>query len=137
MTTLSMEHFGVFNPGIPFLALYVTFIVMPVKQVTYFSCTVQTKKVQQKGSLQKMEVELEEMHFADESYLWMLHELEQAGKTGIPIIVNGETYSGSAERKIITVCEGTTYMEDYIADTEGRIIQINFDQIRHLPDFKC
>lgn len=84
-----------------------------------------------------MEVELEEIHFADESYLWMLHELEQAGKTGIPIIVNGETYSGPAKRNILTVCEGTTYMEDYIADTEGRIIQINFDQIRHLPDLKC
>lgn len=80
-----------------------------------------------------MGVESENLHCADESYLWMLHELEQAGKTGIPIIVNGEAYSGSPERNILTIREGVTYMEDYIADTEGRIVQINFEQIRHLP----
>ena len=80
-----------------------------------------------------MEVESENRYYDEESYLWLLHELEQSGKTGIPVIVNGEAYSGSAKRNILTVQEGATYMEDYIADTEGRIVQISFDQIRHLP----
>lgn len=70
----------------------------------------------------------------DQSYLWMLKELGEAKKKGIPAIVNGKEFFYPERKKTGFVCENAVYMEDYIADSQGRIIQIHFNKIRDLPD---
>lgn len=75
--------------------------------------------------------------YSESSYLWMLKELERAKQAGIPIVLNGEEVEKNQEPKWLLVredsnYEASTYMEDFVSDAQGRIVQIHFDRVRYL-----
>ena len=43
-----------------------------------------------------------------------------------------EIYSSDDSQELYQVLEDAAYMEDYLSDEEGHIIQINFDKINQL-----
>lgn len=63
---------------------------------------------------------------------WITEELELASKQGIPAAVNGILYNSRENSSLPILLEHETYMEDFINDDYGNIVQINFDRIRHL-----
>lgn len=60
---------------------------------------------------------------------WIISEIKEAEKYGIVVNVEGMAYSSDETADLAYVLEDAVYMKEYIGDTEGRIIQINFDKI--------
>ncbi len=65
-------------------------------------------------------------------YNWIRGEIRKAEKKGIHVNVCGVRYSSDDTGKLYQVLEDAVYMEDYLCDEEGRIVQINFDKINQL-----
>ncbi len=65
-------------------------------------------------------------------YEWIRSEICEAEKKGIHVNVCGVRYSSDDSQELYKVLEDAVYMEDYLCDEEGRIIQINFDKINQL-----
>lgn len=63
---------------------------------------------------------------------WIAEELEQANRQGIPASINGVLYDGKRGVPPPLMFEQGSYMEDFVNDESGNIIQINFDRVRHL-----
>lgn len=62
---------------------------------------------------------------------WIAEEIELAHRQGIPASINGVLYGSEADTSIPVMLEQGTYMEDFVNDECGNIVQINFDRIRH------
>lgn len=62
---------------------------------------------------------------------WITEEIELANRQGIPASVNGIPYDGTEETSLPLLLEQGSYMEDFVNDERGNIIQINFDRVRH------
>lgn len=67
--------------------------------------------------------------FACDNYEWISDEIEYAEKNGIIVSVCGKYYSSRNRDELMYVLEDGIYMKDYISDSEGKIIQINFNKI--------
>lgn len=65
-------------------------------------------------------------------YEWIISEICEAEKNGIQVNVCGIRYSSDDSQELYQVLEDAAYMEDYLSDEEGHIIQINFDKINQL-----
>lgn len=63
---------------------------------------------------------------------WITEEMELASKQGIPASINGICYNSWEGSSIPILLEQGFYMEDFINDDYGNIVQVNFDRIRHL-----
>lgn len=63
--------------------------------------------------------------------LWIHDEIRRAEDSGIPTSVNGVPYHSSDSGSPPVFAENDVYMEDFINDDDGRIVQVNFEQIRH------
>ena len=63
---------------------------------------------------------------------WVEKELVRASESGIPAYVDGVPYHEIPENSLPLVLENGIFMEDYLNDESGTIIQINFERIRHL-----
>lgn len=62
-------------------------------------------------------------------YEWIISEIKEAEKYGILVNVEGVNYSSEETAELFHVLEDAVYMKEYLGDSEGRIIQINFDKI--------
>ncbi len=62
-------------------------------------------------------------------YEWIVSEIKEAEKYGIAVNVEGVNYSSDETKELFYVLEDAVYMKEYLGDSEGRIIQINFDKI--------
>lgn len=62
-------------------------------------------------------------------YEWIMGEIREAEKYGILVNVEGVNYSSDETVELFHVLEDAVYMKEYLGDSEGRIIQINFDKI--------
>ncbi len=66
---------------------------------------------------------------ACDNYEWIADEIEYAEKNGIMVSVCGKYYSSYNRDDLLYVLEEGIYMKDYLSDSEGKIIQINFNKI--------
>lgn len=64
---------------------------------------------------------------------WVLEEIQRAIVRGISVRVDGICSLESVENTS-RVHEEVTYMEDYIGDEEGRIIEISFSRVKVLEN---
>ena len=62
--------------------------------------------------------------------LWIHDEIKRAANSGIPTSVNGVPYDYSNPGIPPVFAENGVYMEDFINDEHGRIVQVNFEHIR-------
>lgn len=61
---------------------------------------------------------------------WVLNEIEQAAQKGISSKVDGIYYDVSNPPKLPRLREEESYMEEFIGDDTGKIIEIIFHKIR-------
>lgn len=64
--------------------------------------------------------------------LWIMEEIHRAIIQGISVRVDG-ICSIETKGSVSGVQEEVTYMEDYIGDADGRIVEISFSRVR-LPE---
>ncbi len=62
-------------------------------------------------------------------YSWLLDELEQAESVGVDFHVDGNVYTTADAERLYQVMENAYYMKSYIGDSDGKIIQIDFEHL--------
>ena len=67
--------------------------------------------------------------YAHDNYEWISGEIEYAERNGIMVSVCGKYYSSQNKNELMYVLEEGIYMKDYISNSEGKIVQINFNKI--------
>lgn len=65
----------------------------------------------------------------EEKVQWIMEEIQRAIVRGISVRIDG-ICSIESVKNIAAVEEEITYMEDYIGDEEGRIIEISFSRVK-------
>mgnify|MGYP004513107883 FL=1 len=60
-------------------------------------------------------------------------ELKDYQKQGVRLFLNGNPSTPKCIAKACMIAEDGGYMRDYTADEEGRIVKVNFEHIRELP----
>ncbi|MEG1458922.1 MAG: hypothetical protein RR056_02555 [Acetivibrio sp.] len=61
---------------------------------------------------------------------WVLEEMQSALEKGILVQVDGRYYNGYNSGRFPVLEEEETYMEDYLEDDKGKIIEIIFDRVK-------
>ena len=74
-------------------------------------------------------MEFETDNLKEKMYSWLVSEIRDAEASGINIEVDGVRYSLKDTDKLRNVMENHYYMKSYIGDDNGKIVQINFEQI--------
>lgn len=59
---------------------------------------------------------------------WVREEMQNALHRGIRVSIGGKYYVKEDEN-LSVIAENGCYMADYISDENGKIVQINFEQI--------
>ena len=60
---------------------------------------------------------------------WILDETSKWNLFGVKVKIDGEFYSGKDSEIIEHVKEGNYYMENYVSDNDGKIVQVEFDRL--------
>ena len=74
-------------------------------------------------------MEFETDNLKEKMYSWLVSEIRDAEASGINSEVDGVRYSLKDTDKLRNVMENHYYMKSYIGDDNGKIDQINFEQI--------
>ena len=62
-------------------------------------------------------------------YSWVISEISDAERVGVPVRVDGVLYSTRDARVLHQVMEDHYYMKSYVGDEAGKICEIDFDHI--------
>lgn len=62
-------------------------------------------------------------------YMELREELYEGVNLGMQIAHNGEPVEAKELEAVLILMEESDYMREYVADKDGRIIQINYEQI--------
>lgn len=68
----------------------------------------------------------------EEMFSWLLAEICQAEKEGVPVRVDGKYYSVRDAERLYQVMENHYYMKSYTGDEQGNITLIDFDHIEEV-----
>ena len=60
---------------------------------------------------------------------WVLDEVKRAGRQGIPVDIDGKSYSCEETEKVARVLQRNSYMLDYEGDALGHIIALHIDSV--------
>ena len=60
---------------------------------------------------------------------WILDEASKWDLFGVKVKIDGEFYSGKDSEIAAYVKEGNYYMENYVSDSDGKIVQVEFDHL--------
>lgn len=60
---------------------------------------------------------------------WILKEMKKAKQKGIDIIIDGKPYNFETKEKAKSVLESSVYMEDFVLNKEGKVVEIAFNKI--------
>lgn len=62
-------------------------------------------------------------------YSWVISEISDAERVGVPVRVDGVLYSTRDARVLHQAHGGHYYMKSYVGDEAGKICEIDFDHI--------
>lgn len=60
---------------------------------------------------------------------WILDEAAKWSLFGVKVKIDGQFYSGKDSEIIEHVKEDHYYMENYVSDNDGKIVQVEFDRL--------
>lgn len=60
---------------------------------------------------------------------WILDEAVKWSLFGVKVKIDGQFYSGRDSEIIENVKENNYYMENYVSDSNGKIVQVEFDRL--------
>lgn len=60
---------------------------------------------------------------------WILDEAVKWSLFGVKVKIDGQFYSGRDSEIIENVKENNYYMENYVSDNNGKIVQVEFDRL--------
>ena len=60
---------------------------------------------------------------------WILAEASKWSLYGVNVKIDGQFYSGKTSEIIEHVREDNYYMEDYVSDDNGKIVQVEFNRL--------
>ena len=60
---------------------------------------------------------------------WILDEVDKWTLAGVKVKIDGQFYSGVDSEIIEHVKEDNCYMENYVSDNNGKIVQVEFDRL--------
>ena len=63
---------------------------------------------------------------------WILDEVDKWTLAGVKVKIDGQFYSGGDSEIIEHVKEDNCYMENYVSDNNGKIVQVEFDRLKIL-----
>lgn len=62
---------------------------------------------------------------------WMVYEIDQAASKKVPLQIEGTYYRSSGDWHPPLLKEKETYMEDYVGDDAGKIVEIIFNKVKY------
>lgn len=65
----------------------------------------------------------------DRTIAWILAEASRWSLCGVEVKIDGVFYTGKNSEIIEHVREDNYYMEDYISDDHGKIVQVEFNRL--------
>lgn len=60
---------------------------------------------------------------------WILAEASKWTLCGVEVKIDGQFYSGKTSEIVEHVREDNYYMEDYVSDDNGKIVQVEFNRL--------
>lgn len=64
-----------------------------------------------------------------EQTAWILAEASKWSFYGVEVKIDGMFYTGESSEVIDHVREDNYYMEDYVSDDKGKIVQVEFNRL--------
>lgn len=65
----------------------------------------------------------------EEMVSWILAEAFKWTLYGVEVKIDGQFYSGKTSEIVEHVRENNYYMEDYVSDDNGKIVQVEFNRL--------
>lgn len=66
------------------------------------------------------------------SNTYLREELSEGFRKGVELLYNGEAIDEVEMDAIVLLMEDSDYMREYVSNEEGKIIQVNYEQINHI-----
>ena len=65
----------------------------------------------------------------DRTTAWILAEASKWSLYGVEVKIDGMFYTGESSEVIDHVREDNYYMEDYVSDDKGKMVQVEFNRL--------
>lgn len=59
-------------------------------------------------------------------------EIYEGFRKGVELLYNGESIEEAEMDVVILLMEDSDYMREYVSNEDGKIIQVNYEQINHI-----